>query len=148
MHRLGLVPAKTAAVDLGVGSGELPRDFDRVLVDAPCTGTGSPATVRRSRCGSLRTIPARLAALAEAILRRAAGLVRPGGRVVFAVCSVLRTECEAVVDCVSDVLARPPSTRRSCLEDLSANPTPAPAFTRAPRRACGRLLRGQSGCPG
>jgi 16S rRNA (cytosine967-C5)-methyltransferase len=108
MLRLGLVPAKTAAVDLSVGMGELPEGFDRVLVDAPCTGTG---TLRHRPEILLRLSPedpARLAALSETILRRAASLARPGGRVVFAVCSVLRAECEAVVDRVSDVLSPAP----------------------------------------
>ena len=108
MLRLGLVPAKTAAVDLSVGTGELPGGFDRVLVDAPCTGTG---TLRRRPEILLRLEPedpARLATLSEAILRRAAGLARPGGRVVFAVCSVLTAECETVVDRVMDVLEPSP----------------------------------------
>jgi 16S rRNA (cytosine967-C5)-methyltransferase len=108
MRRLGLVPAKTAAVDLSVGTGELPPDFDRVLVDAPCTGTG---TLRHrpeilSRLGP--DDPVRMATLSEAILRRAGGLARPGGRVLFAVCSVLTAECEAVIERVSDVLAPAP----------------------------------------
>ncbi|HEX3595527.1 MAG TPA: transcription antitermination factor NusB [Polyangiaceae bacterium] len=108
MARLGLVPARTAAVDLSIGTGELPDGFDRVLVDAPCTGTG---TLRRRPEILLRLgpgDPARLAELSEAILRRAGALARPGGRVVFAVCSVLHAECEAVVDRVSDVLAPSP----------------------------------------
>jgi 16S rRNA (cytosine967-C5)-methyltransferase len=45
---------------------------------------------------------AALAALQKAILARAAGLVRPGGRVVFAVCSVLREEAEDVVATAAD----------------------------------------------
>jgi 16S rRNA (cytosine967-C5)-methyltransferase len=104
MLRLGLVPAKSEAVDLSIGTGDLPGGFDRVLVDAPCTGTG---TLRRRPEILLRLgpdDPARLGALSEAILRRAGGLARPGGRVVFAVCSVLRAECEAVVDRVRDLL--------------------------------------------
>ncbi|HVW26748.1 MAG TPA: transcription antitermination factor NusB [Polyangiaceae bacterium] len=108
MRRLALVPARTAAVDLSIGTGELPSGFDRVLVDAPCTGTG---TLRHRPEILLRLSPEdppRLAALSEAILRRAAGLVRPEGRVVFAVCSVLAAECEAVVDRVSDVLTAAP----------------------------------------
>ncbi|HEX4337662.1 MAG TPA: transcription antitermination factor NusB [Polyangiaceae bacterium] len=108
MGRLGLVPARTAAVDLSIGTGELPGNFDRVLVDAPCTGTG---TLRRRPEILLRLgpdDPARLAVLSEAILRRAGSLARPGGRVVFAVCSVVRAECEAVVDRVSDLLEPAP----------------------------------------
>jgi 16S rRNA (cytosine967-C5)-methyltransferase len=108
MRRLGLVPARTAAVDLSVGTGELPGGFDRVLVDAPCTGTGTlrhrPEIASRLRPDD----PARMATLSEAILRRAGGLARPGGRVVFAVCSVLTAECEAVIERVSDVLAPAP----------------------------------------
>jgi 16S rRNA (cytosine967-C5)-methyltransferase len=52
--------------------------------------------------------PQRLAALAEQIVRRAASRVKPGGRLVFSVCSVLHEECEAVVQRVSDVLAPVP----------------------------------------
>jgi len=108
MARLGLVPAKTAAVDLSIGTGELPGGFDRVLVDAPCTGTG---TLRRRPEILLRLgpeDPPRLAVLSEAILRRAGSLARPGGRVVFAVCSVLRDECEAVVERVGELLEPAP----------------------------------------
>jgi len=104
MERLGLRAVRTAAVDLSVGTGELPTGFDRVLVDAPCTGTGTlrhrPEILMRLQPED----PPRLAGLAEAILRNAARLARPGGRVVFSVCSVLRTECEDVVARVLDVL--------------------------------------------
>jgi 16S rRNA (cytosine967-C5)-methyltransferase len=66
--------------------------FDRVLVDAPCTGTG---TWRRNPDARLRlaeTDLAELVAKQEAILAAAARLVRPGGRLVYAVCSVLAEE--------------------------------------------------------
>src|SRR5207244_12760168 len=76
----------------------------RVLVDAPCSGTG---TLRR-RPEILRRLgaedPARLGALSEKILRSAASRARPGGTVLFAVCSVLQKECEAVMARVVDVL--------------------------------------------
>jgi len=102
--RLGLPPIETHAVDLSVGQGALPGDFDRVLVDAPCSGTG---TLRR-RPEILRRLgpedPARLAALAEKILRSAASRARRGGTVLFSVCSVLRCECEGVVERVVDEL--------------------------------------------
>ncbi|MBN2196426.1 MAG: Sun protein [Polyangiaceae bacterium] len=107
--RLRLVPPRTAAVDWTVGAGPVPEAaFDRALVDAPCTGTG---TLRRrpeiaSRLGL--DDPARLGALAAAILRRAATRVRPGGRVIFAVCSVLPEEGEFVVEAASDLLAPAP----------------------------------------
>jgi 16S rRNA (cytosine967-C5)-methyltransferase len=106
--RLGLLGIETRAVDWSVGQGGLPDDFDRVLVDAPCSGTG---TLRR-RPEILRRLkpedPARLAELSESILRSAATRAKQGGTVLFAVCSVLEQECEAVVARVADVLEPAP----------------------------------------
>ena len=71
------------------------RKFNAVLVDAPCSATG---TLRRNP--ELRlTAPdlAHLAALQGRILAAAAKLVREGGRLVYATCSVLRAENEDVV---------------------------------------------------
>jgi len=102
--RLQLTPPEVRAVDWTVGVGDVPADFDRVLVDAPCTGTG---TLRRRPEIASRLVPqdpARLSALAESIVRSAATRVRPGGRLVFAVCSVLEAECEALVQRVLDIL--------------------------------------------
>lgn len=103
-QRLKLAPIETRGVDWSVGQGGLAADFDRVLVDAPCSGTG---TLRR-RPEILRRLgpadPARLGALSESILRSAASRAKPGGTVLFAVCSVLREECEDVVARVADVL--------------------------------------------
>jgi 16S rRNA (cytosine967-C5)-methyltransferase len=69
--------------------------FDRVLVDAPCLGTG---TWRRNPGEKWRVTPEDLADLIvrqQQILRSAARLVRPGGRLVYATCSVLHEEDEA-----------------------------------------------------
>ena len=104
LERLRLNAPEIHSVDWTVGPGDVPADFDRVLVDAPCTGTG---TLRRRPEIAARLQPedpARLSALAESILRSAATRARSGGRVVFAVCSVLDEECEALVSRVSDVL--------------------------------------------
>lgn len=106
--RLGLVPPTIAAVDWTIGEGSVPGGFDRVLVDAPCTGTG---TLRRRPEIARRLAPEdpkRLSALAEAILRRAAGRAKTGGRVVFAVCSVLPEEGESLVHRVADILQPTP----------------------------------------
>ena len=72
--------------------------FDRVLVDAPCTGTG---TWRRNPDARTRLRPLDLQELLPkqaAILDDACRLVRVGGRLVFATCSVLTEENEGQVD--------------------------------------------------
>ncbi|OGA16634.1 MAG: SAM-dependent methyltransferase [Betaproteobacteria bacterium RIFCSPLOWO2_02_FULL_66_14] len=71
--------------------------LDRVLVDAPCSGFG---TLRRNPDLKWRYGPERVAALAEqqlSILRAAARLLKPGGRLVYATCSILSEENDAVV---------------------------------------------------
>lgn len=79
---------------------------DVVVVDAPCSSSG---VLRRSPDLRYTLRPDDVSALApvqRALLARAAGLVRPGGRVVYATCSVLREENDDVVD---DVLAAAPA---------------------------------------
>jgi 16S rRNA (cytosine967-C5)-methyltransferase len=71
--------------------------FDRVLVDAPCTGIGA---WRRNPDAKWRLTAERLAELASLqgrILASAARLVKPGGRLVYATCSLLPEENEAQV---------------------------------------------------
>jgi 16S rRNA (cytosine967-C5)-methyltransferase len=100
LARLGLAPRRTLPVDWSVGEGGCLDAYDRALVDAPCSGTG---TVRRRPELSTRREPddlARLASLQRAILTRVSERVRPGGRLLYAVCSVLREEAEDVVDAV------------------------------------------------
>jgi 16S rRNA (cytosine967-C5)-methyltransferase len=108
LERLRLPGARTAEVDWTRDPDAIPNGFDRVLVDAPCSGVGTlrrrPEIASRLAEGD----PARLAELALGILRGAASRARPGGRVVFAVCSVLSEEAEAVALGVSDVLAPAP----------------------------------------
>ena len=70
--------------------------IDRVLVDAPCTGLG---TLRRHPDLKWRQSPATLAGLAEVqrnILASASRLLKPGGRLVYATCSPIEAEDEAV----------------------------------------------------
>ncbi len=72
--------------------------IDRVLVDAPCTGLG---TLRRNPDLKWRQSPQALAELTRkqaSILAAAAGLVKPGGRLVYATCSILREENDAIVE--------------------------------------------------
>jgi 16S rRNA (cytosine967-C5)-methyltransferase len=105
LARLGLVGRAAFAVDWRVGSGEVRGSYDRVLVDAPCTGTG---TLRRRPEIALRRLAADLASMTDtqmAIASRAALHVRPGGVLVYVVCSVLREEAEDVIAAL--VHARP-----------------------------------------
>ena len=70
--------------------------IDRVLVDAPCSGLG---TLRRNPDLKWRQSPqavAELQAKQRAILASAARLVKPGGRLVYATCSLLDAENEAI----------------------------------------------------
>jgi 16S rRNA (cytosine967-C5)-methyltransferase len=74
------------------------QSFDRVLIDAPCTGTG---TWRRNPDAKWRLAPEGLAELVERqaeILDSAARLVRPGGRLVYVTCSLLVEENEAQIE--------------------------------------------------
>ena len=80
--------------------------IDRVLVDAPCSGLG---TLRRNPDLKWRQSPKavqELQAKQMAILESAAQLLKPGGRLVYATCSLLRTENEEVVDAFSQQQAR------------------------------------------
>lgn len=80
--------------------GALPfsSDFDRILVDAPCSGLG---TVRRDPDIKWRRQADDLAGLADrqlTLLQRAATVLKPGGRLVYATCSSEPEENERVVD--------------------------------------------------
>ncbi len=78
-----------------------PGSFDRVLVDAPCTGLGA---LRRRPESRWRRTPAdleQLVPLQEALLRRALELVRPGGVVTYATCSPHPRETTGVLEAVA-----------------------------------------------
>ncbi|MSP31099.1 MAG: RsmB/NOP family class I SAM-dependent RNA methyltransferase [Acetobacteraceae bacterium] len=84
------------------------QKYDRVLVDAPCTGTG---TWRRNPDARMRLVAQDLAELLPKqamILDAASALVRPGGKLVYATCSLLAQENE---DQVRAFLSRHPTFR-------------------------------------
>ncbi|MCC6624492.1 MAG: hypothetical protein IT385_24810 [Deltaproteobacteria bacterium] len=73
--------------------------FDEVLVDAPCSGLG---TLRRHPEIAWRRTPADVASLVELqrrLVLNALARVRPGGRLTYAVCSFVRVEGRAALDC-------------------------------------------------
>jgi 16S rRNA (cytosine967-C5)-methyltransferase len=114
--------------------------IDRVLVDAPCTGFG---TLRRNPDLKWRQPESALAELAAkqgAILSSAATLVKPGGRLVYATCSVLPDENEAVVDAF--LAAHPAFARGDAAAEL------AHAGIRLDTGPALRLLPHRHGCDG
>lgn len=75
--------------------------FDAILLDAPCTATG---TCRRHPDVLHRIGPRQIAEMADlqaALLARAAGWLKPGGRLVYAVCSLEQEEGEAQAERVT-----------------------------------------------
>ncbi len=88
---------------------DLEAACDIVLIDAPCSGSG---TWRRNPEARWRLTPERLdriLALQARLLEVAAPLVRPGGRLVYAVCSLIDREGRGQADAF---LARHPGWRR------------------------------------
>lgn len=91
--------------------------FDRVLVDAPCTGLG---TLRRNPDLKWRQTPQDLAELTlkqAAILARAAKLTKAGGRLIYSTCSLLKDENEQIAE--SFLAAHPDFTLLNATEILS-----------------------------
>ncbi|MCY1076482.1 RsmB/NOP family class I SAM-dependent RNA methyltransferase [Archangium lansingense] len=107
---------------------------DRVLVDAPCSGTG---TFRRKPDARYRLTPEMLAdhvARQKRLLERFSQLVKPGGRLIYGTCSILRQENEEVVQ---DFLSKHPdySVRPVAEElgpELGAKVGPGPFLRLAP----------------
>jgi 16S rRNA (cytosine967-C5)-methyltransferase len=105
---------------------QLPAELpwaDRILVDAPCSSLG---TWRRGPDRRWRTSPAEVDALARvqvSLLDAAARRLRPGGRLVYATCTLLEAENEAVVRALQ--AAHPGLRPAPCLAHL-------PAFDAAP----------------
>ena len=79
--------------------------FDRVLVDAPCSGSGAWRRHPEARWRLRPTDLNRYRAAQREALSKAAGLVKPGGRLIYATCSLLRAENQAAV---ADFAARHP----------------------------------------
>ena len=109
--RLGL-----AGISVVVADGEhpplAPASFDRVLVDAPCSGLG---VLRRRPDARWRVRPddlPRLAALQRRLLGSAADLLRPGGVLVYSVCTISRAETAGIDRWLAatrpDLVALPP----------------------------------------
>ncbi len=104
-RRAGVDNLRTRPVPAGPEAADALRDeegrADVVLVDAPCSGLG---TLRRKPDARWRVgpaDPARFAALQRELVARFSRLVKPGGRLVYATCSVARAEDEEVAATVA-----------------------------------------------
>jgi 16S rRNA (cytosine967-C5)-methyltransferase len=115
--------------------------FDAVLVDAPCSGLGALGRRPDARWRIDADAPARLRDLQVAIVAEAARLVRPGGVVVYSVCTLTSAESLDVLDAVE---AAVPSLR------VDDEPPPAPwtPVERDGRVRGGRVLPQDHGTDG
>jgi 16S rRNA (cytosine967-C5)-methyltransferase len=121
--RVGLMGIKTLCVDLI----DLPARYidwaDRVLIDAPCSGTGR---LRRQPDSKWRMTEADLLAYPSrqfTLLSRGVDAAKPGGVIVYATCSIMREENDAIVERILDENKRVQplalSKNSSCLPDES-----------------------------
>jgi len=70
--------------------------FDAILLDAPCSNTGVLARRVEARLRLRRKAVQEIAATQKALLAKAAGLVKPGGRICYSTCSIQRQENQDV----------------------------------------------------
>lgn len=98
-RRLGAANVQICKHDAASGSPEgMPEGrFDRVLVDAPCTSLGALAKQPEIKWRLVPADPQRLAETQLAICRSAAEFVKPGGVLLYSVCTMTREETGGVV---------------------------------------------------
>jgi 16S rRNA (cytosine967-C5)-methyltransferase len=98
------------------------ESFDRILIDAPCTGLG---TLRRNPEIKWRAFPAdadKCSVLQKAILENAAPYLKRGGSLIYSTCTITKEENEEVIDDFTSrhpdfICIRPPDTINSSLID-------------------------------
>jgi 16S rRNA (cytosine967-C5)-methyltransferase len=105
-RRAALTNVETECVDFVTFPDRLLRWADAVLIDAPCTGTGTLRRAPDLRWRLADNEVERYHTRQAALLERAIEAVKPGGFLIYATCSVLREENEAVVQRVLDANPR------------------------------------------
>lgn len=96
--RLGNRIVATRVADATRASESISDGFDRVLVDAPCSGLGTLSSKPDVRWRKSEADLAELARLQAAILTEAAKMVAPGGLMVYSTCTISKAENEGVVE--------------------------------------------------
>lgn len=137
LARTGL-QAETIAADALAWKPE--RAFDAILLDAPCSATGifrrHPEILYRARPKAI----AESANVQAKLLRRAANWVKPGGELVYAVCSLERSEGEEIIDAFL--------TEHDGFSIIPPDPAMLPDGLAAGERGWLRILPGQIDDPG
>jgi 16S rRNA (cytosine967-C5)-methyltransferase len=127
-RRLGCGNIRAHAWDMTTPADFLPPEsFDRVLLDAPCSGIGVLRQNPEGRWNKTAADLRQLAALQQRLLARIATLVRPGGLLLYSVCSFSQIESD---DVIGDFLAEHPTFTLDPLSE-SLPPHWAPLFTPA-----------------
>lgn len=99
VQRLGLTSVRPFAVDVSRGlAGALALPYDRILVDAPCSGLGTLRSHPEAKWQKDEQDIWRLSKLQKKIVRRLSSYLKPGGILVYATCTLTREENEGVVE--------------------------------------------------
>ena len=114
-RRLGICCIQHVVADAGAKlSRTFNRPFDKILVDAPCSGLGVLSRNPDAKWSKTNSDIRRLARLQLSILREAVALLRKGGNMLYVTCTISKEENE---DVVSEFLTHNPEM---ILEDLNA----------------------------
>jgi len=115
LRRLGISSVSTTVADLHQPDTFPDGMFDRILLDAPCSGLG---VIRRNPEAKWRLFSGditRLAAVQKTLLKNAAARLKPGGTLLYSTCSTSEAENELVVE---DFLLHNPGFMLENLNDL------------------------------
>jgi len=96
--RLGLKSLRVLSADASAELADIPGPYDRVLVDAPCSGLGTLRGHPEIKWHRDENDIRRLSRLQSKILSRVAGYLKPGGVLVYATCTLSREENEEIVE--------------------------------------------------
>ncbi len=121
-RRLAQAGASAAVVCGGATESGADATADAALIDAPCSGLGVLGRHPEARWRKRPDDAAGHSVVQAALLRAAARRLRPGGRMVYSVCTIDRRECEDVVDAF---LAAEPAFARAALPERYAALTTA-----------------------